>query len=287
MDGDDVVVAVLDGILRAPLGGAPPQTLVSVKGNSMLAVIGSNVFFNAPNPDRPADPQPPTALFAVPLAGGEAKIALAQAPPDGIWTTDGVSLFFRTTASDIGKWTPFDAAPTALPTSGPGGINSIAVHGDDVYVAMIDITLGNSKNGAIERLRKTGGPANRIVTNIGHPSNLVADDSGLYWVEDPPTGTFGSSHIAHANLDGTGITEVSPHGSTQMAVAGDFLYYEWDTAIGRMPNVGGAEQTFATGQVGSDLLEIVGSNLVWVDHAWKSLSDPTPQSVRTACIDGI
>jgi hypothetical protein len=286
--GDDVIVAGSDGILRVPLGGAPHQTIVSAQGASAVAVIGPNVLFNALHADGAVDPQAKqpntTLLFAVPLAGGKATIAQAQVSLDGPWASDGVSLFFRS-GVNVAKWTPFDAAPTELPTSGKAGVNSIAVYGDDIYVAVIDITIGNPKNGAIERLRKSGGLATRIVRDIGHPHNVVADASGLYWVEDPPTGTFGTSHIAHANHDGTVVTTFSPHGSTQMVLTTDSLYYE-GSDIGRIPKRGGPDTKIATAH-GPDFLTITGSNLVWVDDVQRSLSDTTPMSVRTACIDGI
>ena len=42
-----------------------------------------------------------------------------------------------------------------------------------------EVNNKNPKNGVIERLPKGGGAAARIVTDIGHPWNLLADDSGL------------------------------------------------------------------------------------------------------------
>jgi len=91
--------------------------------------------------------------------------------------------------------------------------------------------------------------------------------------------------IVRAALDGTGITTLATHGSTSMAIAGDNLYFEGDV-IGRIPKNGGNESTVATGQMGEDFLKAAGGNLVWVNHAQRSLSDTSQMTVNTACIDG-
>jgi len=287
VDGDHVLVLGSNEVMRVPIAGGTPVTLAQAADPYGLLVIGDNIYFTAMHDSGPVDfqgKQPSTtSLYVLPLAGGQPSIFLPTAPIAETWTTDGVSLFIAS-GQGVAMLTPPATTTVDLPFDGKGVIDAIAVNGDYVYVATQELAQNVPKNGAIQRLSKSGGAPQRIVADIGHPWNLVADDSGIYWAEDPPTGTYGNGHIMRAALDGTGITALSAHESTAMAIAGDNLYFESDI-IGRMPKNGGDETTIVTGQTGEDFLKVAGGNLVWVNHASKALSDSTPTTVNTACIE--
>lgn len=287
--GDQAVIGTIHEIVRVPIAGGSPVSVASAEDPYGLLVMGDNVYFTGMHDSGPVDSQgkqpSATSLYVVPLAGGEPAILLSAAPNVDAWTTDGTSLFYSSYAWSVTKLTPPVTTTVDLPLVGKPIVNAIAVNGDYVYVATNDISSNDPKNGGIQRLPKAGGPPQVIVANIGHPWSLLADESSLYWVEDPPTGTFGDSHIVRAALDGTGITTLLPHGSRAMAITGDSLFFESDV-IGRIPKTGGAVSIVASDQMGEDFLKVAGGNLVWVNHAQKALSDPTPTSINTACING-
>lgn len=287
ISGDQAYLVTINSILRIPIAGGPAVTIAQVSDPSGLLLLGGHAYFTAFHPDGPVDFQgkQPSAssLYSVPLAGGEPTMVLSTAPNTSGWTTDGTSIFYASYAFGITKLTP-PSTTLDLPLDGKPMVDAIAVYGDYIYVATQDITSGVALTGAIQRIPKGGGAAQRIVANIGHPWSLLVDDTGLYWVEDPPTGTFGGSHIAHAALDGSGITTLLARGSRSMALDGTNLYFGLED-VEKMPKPSGEPTIIATGQTGEDLLQVAGGNLVWLDHVQKALSDPTPITLNTACIN--
>jgi hypothetical protein len=161
-------------------------------------------------------------------------------------------------------------------------IDAIAVHGDYVYVAGQDFAnLTSNQNGVIERVPKGGGQAERIVSNIGHPWNLVADETGLYWVQDPPN--YGSGSIVHSNLDGSSAKTFVASGARSLALANGRLYFALD-GINSVPTTGGTPTSIASGLTSPGMLVVAGGNVVWVDPVVRAFSDPTVPKEMTACV---
>jgi hypothetical protein len=121
-----------------------------------------------------------------------------------------------------------------------------------------------------------------FVTNIGHPWNLVADASGLSWVQEPPVGVYADSHIVRAGLDGSGARALVSHGARTLAVSGGDLYLAWD-GIAKIPVGGGTETMLVPGLKAPGLLSVAGGNAVWVDPVSQARSDPTVPSLMTTC----
>jgi hypothetical protein len=151
-----------------------------------------------------------------------------------------------------------------------------------LYVAAEDLTSTSATNGLILRLPAAGGAATTIVSNIGHPWSLVADTTGLYWSQDPPTGTFGNGQIVRAALDGTGQRTLVNHEATSLVLSDGDLYLTMGS-LSKIPAGGGDEVPLVTGLKNPGLLTISDGNAAWVDPVSKALSDPTVPSLMTTC----
>jgi hypothetical protein len=288
VSGDQVVIGG-SGIVRVPLAGGDPVTLASPGDSDGLLVLGGVAYFVASHavgdPVQGKQPAEET-LDAVPVSGGDTTTALgaSDTPAPFFGIADATSLYFPSrNLSAIAKFTP----PAALVDLDSGGtvldIDAIAEQGASIYVAAQDVRVGGFTNGLIQRIPKSGGTAETIVSNIGHPWSLVADDTGLYWQEDPP-GITGIGQIAHAQLDGSGISSLLSVGATSLAVSSGQLYFTTQDSVQSMPTSGGAVTTVASNQKSAGTLLIAGDNVVWVDPSSKSLSDPTVPVVLAACV---
>ena len=288
VDGDQVVV-MGQTLVRVPLAGGDPVTLASPEGQFGLLVLGGVAYFEASHAaGDPIGGKQPTeqTLDAVPVAGGDETTVLGadSAPSLDSATTDADSLYFPARGQTvITRFTP-PSASIDLKFSAGSSIDAVAVFGDYVYVAAQDLIVGGSANGIIERIPKKGGTAGIVVSNIGHPWNLVADATGLYWQEDPPG--FGTGHIAHAQLDGSRLTTLVEANATSLALASGRLYFSTGDTIASIATSGGVATTLESGFKSAGRLTLAGDNLVWVDPASQALSDPTVPTVLTACIPG-
>jgi hypothetical protein len=216
--------------------------------------------------------------------GGTPQTIPGIAPGNLAHAVDDDSLYFDAIGANAAvlKLTPPSATPVELDLNGSLLINAIAVHDGQVYVAGDDFASPSAtQNGVIERVAKSGGRAERLVSDIGHPFNLVATDDGLYWTEDPPN--FGSGHIVHSNLDGSSRRSLLETSASSLAVAGGRIYFTAGD-VESISTSGGSATTLATDLQNPGMLLVTGSNLVWLDPATKARSDPTVPSVMTTCI---
>jgi hypothetical protein len=197
---------------------------------------------------------------------------------------DDDSLYFDGLGpANLVKLTPPSTTPVTLALEAALLIDAIAVHGDYVYVAGQDLTAGATlQNGVIERVPKGGGTARRLLSNIGHPWSLVADDTGLYWAEDPPS-FEGSGTIVHANLDGTSPRTFVDGSARSLAIVDGKLVIAWD-GIKAVPLSGGRPGVVASDLTAPGMLVVLGGNVAWVDPVDKARSDPTVPRVMTACV---
>jgi hypothetical protein len=224
-------------------------------------------------------------LYVVPLAGGPATDLLPMAPMMTPGATDGSTLFVSSYAgAKLTAMTPPAMRPVPIPLLGGELIDAIAVYGDWIYVAAQDLASRDPSNGLIERVPKAGGTAERIVGGIGHPWSLVAGSAGLFWEQDPPTGTYGNGDIMSAASDGSGVAVlVKSVAASGLALEGDTLIFASDI-IGKVPVSGGSVAVVASGVTAPGFLTVVGGNVVWVDRATKALSDAAPSTIETACL---
>ena len=285
--GDQVVIAAEDGIRRMPIAGGDSVLLASASDPSGPLVLNGNVYFTEEQPiGEPVGGKQSTApaLEVVPVAGGDVTTVVATgAALFENTAVDASSLYLDQVATGILKFTPPNTT-TTLPLMTTVLVGGIAAHGDYVYVAAQTFAAGSTA-GTILRLPKNGGSADTLVANIGQPSNLVVDDSGLYWAEGPPVGTFGAGHIARANLDGSNVTTLVPNTTaTSLALHAGRLYFSTASGIASIPTTGGTVVTLVAGQKSAGALAVAGQNLLWIDPAERALSDSTVPAVLTACI---
>ncbi len=283
---DGAVLATGRTLQRLSLAGTPPLTLTQASGMRGLIVVGQAVYFSAEHPVGRPDAQgkqPGTsALYAVPLAGGAPTLVLDKPfNVDGA-ATDGVAIYFPGYGPGITRVAVADGAESALALPRALGVNAVAVHAGFVYVAAYDGLSASPSKGVIVKIPTAGGAPQTLVSNIGNPWSLVADGSGLFWVEDPPEGTFADGHIARADLDGRNVRTLVAHGAHSLAVEGGDLYFASDS-INRLPVGGGHVMTLVPGLNAPGLLTVANGNAVWVDPVTQALSDPTVPSLMTTC----
>jgi hypothetical protein len=280
------VLATGTELQRFSLTGDPALTLTQASDMLGLVVVGQTAYFTAGHPVGAPNAQGKqsrtTALYSVPLAGGVATLVLDMPLNIDGAVTDGTAIYFSGYGGGIMRFVAADASQSTLSLALSLEVNAIAVHDGVVYVAAIDLGSASPTNGTIVAIPATGGSARTVLGNIGHPWNLVAAASGLYWVEDPPVGTFGNGHVARAGLDGSSVRTLMLHGARALALDGGYLYFAWDT-IGKVPVAGGQESTLVPGLKTPGLLAVSGGNAVWVDPTSQALSDPTVPSLMTTC----
>jgi hypothetical protein len=73
-----------------------------------------------------------------------------------------------------------------------------------VYAAVDDLSAQPGE-GLIVRTPKTGGSTGRLTPLAGNPDGLAVDSGGLFWLQEPPPGTFGNTEILHSDLIGQNI----------------------------------------------------------------------------------
>lgn len=284
--GASVLAASTQGLLSFPLAGGPATTLATgdVFG---LVVVGESAYFvtdhavGAPNAQGKQASTP--ALYSVPLGGGTPSPVLDMPLDVEGAVADGDAIYFKGYGPGITRVALADAALTTLPLPTGMVAFSLALRDGVVYAAGQDFrsASGTTMNGLIARIQISGGAAETIVANIGHPWSLVADANGLTWVQDPP-GVIGNGSIVRARLDGTGLRPLADHGASALAVGGSDLYVAWD-GISKIPLTGGAETVLVGGLKAPGLLALSGRNAAWIDPATKALSDPTPSALMTVC----
>lgn len=288
VDGNQIVVAS-DAIVRVPLAGGAPVAVATPQTPFGLLVLNGVAYFTAEQLMGAPDPQgkqsSQSVVESVPIAGGEPTI-LPGNPLDFTFggATDETSLYVGTYGlGTIAKLTPPATTVVALPLDGNITTDAIAVQGDYVYVAGQDFGVSGMNNGVIERIPKNGGRAERIVSSIGHPWSLVADDNGLYWVQEPPA-IVGTGTIAHSALDGSSASTLVATTAISLAVAYGRLYFADGKGIQSISTSGGDITTLATGLTTPGMLLVAGGNVVWVDPISKARSDPTVPKVMTTCV---
>jgi hypothetical protein len=280
-----VVVSGVGGVTSFPSDGSASTTIAKMGEAYGLVLAGGSAFFTADVPAGAPNAQgkvsSTTALFSVPLAGGDPTlIPNAAINMDGA-TTDGTALYGPGYGFDVSRISIADGAGTDLPLPKGYSIDALALHAGIVYVAAQDLSNTSATNGVIAKLPASGGALQTVVSNIGHPWSLVADASGLYWVEEPPVGQFGDSHVVHAGLDGSGRKTLLSHGANSLVVSDGALFIAAD-GISKLPLAGGDEVPLVTGLQGPGRLVVADGNAAWVDPVSPALSGPAPL-LMTAC----
>lgn len=287
VDGSDLILAASNALLRVPLAGGEPETLVEARSPSAPIVLASQAYFSAEMlvgaTDANGKQMSGQGLFAVPLAGGEPGY-LPELGNFAPVAEDGAALYVDTHGRGFERWDPKSDALVELRVDTGLLVDAVAVYGDFVYVAAQDITRGGGDNGVIGRIPKLGGDFEALITGLGHPWNLVASAAGLFWNEDPPTLTGGQTgRVARSALDGRDIATVASGSATSLLYAHGRLFAALGGEIDSFPVKGGDPVVVASGLAVPGMLTVVGGNLVWIDPVYKALSSTEPTHVMTAC----
>jgi hypothetical protein len=226
--------------------------------------------------------------FVVPLEGGT-PTSLAVLGGSTPLAADSSSIYLLNVhMRSIDRWIPPSGIPVETPIDTSLQVDSVVVYGDSVYLAAQDVRIGGFTNGVIARAPKAGGAFERKVTNIGHPRNLAADTSGLFWTEDPP-GLFGAGpgRVGRSRLDGSNPTTVIAQNALALTVAGDRLYFSTGTEIDSISVGGGVASPLVVGLMRAGALGVSNGYLVWTDPSQQNLSDTSPVAIMTKCVSDV
>jgi hypothetical protein len=278
-------VFVDQALFRVPLGGGSPTMLAKVDEAYGLVVGGGFAYFTGSHAVGSVDPQgkqpSESALFSAPITGGDPTLVRDQFS----WlyaVGDESSVYIAGPATgDILRFTPPSTTPTRL-NIGQLSIRALTAHGSDLYAAAEDLSNSGAPHGAIVRVPKKGGAALKLVVTAGLPDDIAVDDHGIYWIEGPPYGTFGSGRIAGGDLNGGHVVTLSTTSANAIALDDLYIYFVSDT-LSRIPKSGGPAETLAHGLEGPGLLRISGADAIWVDLFTKALSDPRPSALMALC----
>lgn len=292
LSGDQVLYSTVSGgIWSVPLAGGPSVHL-SAAGTG-VALVGGTLYYTAEHPAGGAtsDGKQPSAvaLYAAPFAGGVLDSSAAVLVADNFSTTavaaDQTALYVAGPASgSVLRLTPPDPTPAALKVDGAVFIRALAVHGDQLYAAVEDLST-QPGSGFIIRIPASGGTNQRLTAPGGFADALAADSSGLTWIQEPPVGMFGNAAIVHADLTGQNLESpiaASADSPTAIALGASELYFVAG-GLQRVAKQGGAIEVLTTPLPGAGWLQVSGSDVVWVDNATRALSSTAPVSIEALC----
>ena len=269
------------------VGGVPPQMVIDAEGPSRVEAIGEQFYFQASSASGAGDPQPAADASPQLFSGSYGRT--------GLTTIDGLGAFSPITSDASSIYLLSGSTLERLPTYGSATmlasdtslfIYDAAVGTDYLYVAALDTTVGGSTNGVIGRTPLDGtGTMERIVTGIGHPIRIAADETSLYWAEDPPAlYGAGPGRLARSNLDGSAPTTLLPKEPISFVASNGRLYLSFGTEIDVMAASGGPTYPVARGLSTAGLLLVADDELFWVDPFSQALSGTAPTLVQAVCI---
>jgi hypothetical protein len=265
------VVILGDSLLSVPLAGGAPTVLANPTWAERLFAIGDTAYYEEHSPTGGLAPgSGGYPLMAVPTAGGTAHEFLSALPalfPFG--KADDTSYYFTSSGAvggaALSRLTPPSTDVVPLTTE-RFIASSLAPVRDDVY--FISSGLSPSANGHIGRLSKQGGKSEQVVPDVGMATNLVADASGLYWIQPQSRWADGVRRgnpytLAHAALDGTSVDDSLAEDPRALAVADGVVYFTTSSEV-KSVTADGLAKTIASDQGGPMMLAVSGRNLVWM-----------------------
>ena len=285
--GGPLFLTTPTSVLALSIAGGVPQLVLDAVSPSRAEAIGGQFYFQASFASVPGDPQPPTYASPQLFSGSYGRTGLTTIGGLGAFSpiTSDASSIYLLSGSTLERLPPFGSA-TMLASDTSLSIYDAAAGTDYLYVAALDVTVGGSTNGVVGRTPIDGtGTLERIVTGIGHPIRIAADETSLYWAEDPPAlYGAGSGRLARSNLDGSAPTTLLPKEPISFVASNGRLYLSFGTEIDVMAASGGPTYPVARGLSNAGLLLVADDELFWVDPYSHALSGTGPTLVQAACI---
>jgi hypothetical protein len=288
--GDQVLYSTSAGLWSVPLaGGATTEIAPAATG---VAVVGGTLYYTAEHPVGTADNQgkqsSASALYAAPFAGGPIDPTTAVLVADnftaGASTQDGSSLYLAGAGlGSVLKLTPPDTS-VPLTFAGTLEIRALAVDDSHLYAAVEDLSAQPSQ-GLIVRMPKAGGGTDRLALLPGNPDGLAVDSGDLFWIQEPPSGTFGNSTIVRSNLAGQNVATLvdgSDASASDLALGPADLYFTAGM-LERIGKQGGSVEPLTPALAAAGFLQVSGGDVVWVDNATRALSSTAPTTIETMC----
>ncbi len=291
ISGDQVLYSTTSaGIRSVPLaGGAATEIAPAASG---VGVVAGMLYYTAEHaagpPSSDGRQSSAVALYAAPFTGGPIDASAGALIADNFsalaTATDGASLYVAAAGGSILRLTPPDPSPVTLTLDGTLAVRALAADGQFLYAAVGDLSNAPG-DGLIVRMPKTGGPTDRLTPPAGFPDGLAVDSGGLYWIQQPPVGTFGNATIRHADLTGGNVTTLvdGKAGSPGVLALGPSHLYFLADELERIGKQGGAVEVLTPALPGAGLLQVSGSDVVWVDNATRALSSTAATTLEVFC----
>jgi len=211
------------GILSVPLGGGVPVTVGRVLTPTSVAADSANVYFTSGD-----------AVGAVPFDAGGVAHSLVQMPPDlaNNIAIDSTSIYWTSGPGTVGGSllkTALDGGPVTTLVSGACVPSYVTIHGSAAYYLACDKVLSVPLSG--------GTPTSLASTANASAQGIAADDTNVYWSEQP-NGTGGQCAVIMKAPIGGGasttllVTQLYPNA---LATDGTNLYWSGPAGLVKLP----------------------------------------------------
>jgi hypothetical protein len=155
-------------VMKAPLGGGAPTTLVGSGSATSIATAGGSVVFAGDVTTGSA------LLMSVPVDGGPARVMFTPDSGNSVvgLTVDSSNAYFGTTDGVIGQVPLAGGTAVTLATNQGGGLLQMAVNSRNLYWAA---------NGNIVTVPIGGGATTTLATGQSNPVGVAVDAANVYW----------------------------------------------------------------------------------------------------------
>jgi hypothetical protein len=221
-------------VVKAPLGGGTPITLVVEQGNAYgIALAGGNVYWSA----EPPFPNDGGAILSIAVDGGTVTTIATPVSLPGDLAVDSANVYWAA-SGNVAK-APIRGGPITTLVS---GVTPQVMTIDETSVYF---TTNAGNTGKVMRVPKSGGTPQTLAFEVTNEQGIAVDQSNVYW-----TNTAGD--VMRTAVDGGPLVPIAFLQADPVSVAVDSTSVYWANSgppgsVVKAPLDGGALTTIASG----------------------------------------
>jgi len=201
-------------VVKMPRGGGEETKLADSFGISRGLIIDADTVYWSEN----------EAIYAVPKAGGKARVVSPADIPDVLAQDDSFIYWYSSISGNLSKAPKKGAKkPTKVYADKDHTLHTILVDGNDLFVS-----YGSEGKMVIQRLPKGGGEPVTIAENQQGAVDWAIDATYLYWITDDDV-----MKVPRGGGEVTKVVEKLSHG-VSVEVDSSFVYWTDRTRVQKM-----------------------------------------------------